>query len=101
RVRELRRDRTDLAPQPAEVVEQAHPLGRQLPEEARGAQRVHVMILGVRTLDAFERSGAGNGGRREETRDLARAASAPRRPARTRPRGTVAALAAAAAARRA
>ena len=42
RVRELRRDRPDLAAQPAEVVEQPRPLRRQLLEQAREAEHVHL-----------------------------------------------------------
>ena len=42
RVRELRRDRADLAAQPAEVVEQPHTLRGQFVEQGREAEHVHV-----------------------------------------------------------
>ena len=42
RIRELRRDRPDLAPEPPEVVEQPRSLGRQLLEQAREPKHVHL-----------------------------------------------------------
>ena len=42
RVGELRRDRPDLAPDAAEVVEQPRPLGRQLLQQAREPEHVHA-----------------------------------------------------------
>ena len=41
RVRELRRDRPDLAPQPSEVVQQPRSLRRQLLQQPRESQHVH------------------------------------------------------------
>ena len=51
RVRELRRDRADLAADAAEVVEQPRALSRQLGEQRRCAQHVHrAIVLRVRAL---------------------------------------------------
>ena len=45
RVRELHRDRADLAPDAAEVVEEPCPLARKLGEQRREAQHVHAASL--------------------------------------------------------
>ena len=47
RVGELRRDRPDLAPQAAEVVEQPRSLRRQLLQQPRESQHVHAVRVYV------------------------------------------------------